>query len=203
MSENMTIENAWVDDPLSRGELLQSKVCIQVNIWPDVTIPDKNFDGGWMVGKYGPFVKYWRKPNFGPANAGDFNMRFAQIFPPVVDIALFKGHTEEYHENYAINLRRARQLLRKHSPNWRLLLADRHAQEGQIVWFPSEKNSSCKFWIGTESEAGLEIEGHTCGMPMVGHARRGDIDIPFCTEHMKEYNQFHARGRTERTITSK
>ena len=187
MSERMAIQSAWVDDPLAGGKLLQPIFCVEVNIWPDVTIPDEKFEGGWTVGKYGPFIKY--SHGMTDTNPGDFNMRFARRFPPVVDISLFKVGEDEPSVQYAMNLKRARALLRKYEPTWRLLLADRDAQQGAMIWFPTEHDPVCKYWTS---------QNRICGQPYSETVLVEDIDVPVCSQHRGVYNSRQAVGRQRR-----
>lgn len=187
MSERMAIQTAWVDDPLVGGKLLQPIFCVEVNVMPDVTIPDEVFDGGWTVGKYGPFIKYTHGHQ--EVNAGDFNMRFAKRFPPVVDISLFQVGKDEPSTLYALNVKRARALLRKYAADWRLLLADRDAQEGVMIWFPTEKDPVCKYWTSRQQICGQQ---YSLTVPVDG------IDVPVCSQHRGVYNSRQAVGRQRR-----
>jgi len=185
----MRIEDAWIDDPVRRGEFEPPKLCLQVDEWPDESIPDSPQGRGWIVGKWGPFHKYSRPGH--KVTAGDFNAErnnLTKPFQPLVDISLFLGRTEEYTDKYALALTRARQKVKQFAPQWRLLLADKEAQSGKILWIPVEKNQVCKFWLG-----GTKI----CAKALYGTARVKGIDIPYCREHMETYNNEHARKRVK------
>lgn len=191
----MRITNAWVDDPLRRGQLEFPKLCVQVDELPDPTIPEENFDGGWLVGKYGPFVKYSNTDldDFDRANAGSYNVRFAKTLGAVVDISLFYDlHSERYTDEFALSLKRARQLVRKHDSKWRLLANDSVAQSGGILWLPVESNSPCKFF----NRHAREI----CGAPSVSVVKSNDFDIPYCINHVREYNE-RRKGRRQTTTS--
>lgn len=183
----MKITDAWVDDPTERGVLMPPLVCIEIDQMPDVTIEPKSFDGGWTVGKYGPFIQY-RDGN--PATkAGDFNVRFARTFPPVVDVSLFLHGPQEdsVSDIYSINVARARQLLRKWDRDWRLLLSDREAQDGSMTWVPSQMYPKCRFYYPKSKSC--------CGMTATGTIRREGVELPVCKEHLHESNRAFAARR--------
>lgn len=183
----MKIKDAWVDDPAFRGVVEYPQLCVEVDELPDVTIEPAEFSGGWTVGKYGPFVKYTQSLLPEETDAGDFNVRFRGRFPSIVDISLFKTGEELSYEGYAINLSRARQLLRKWQPQWRLLLADKDAQSGKIIWRPVDSNPVCRFYDGNNA----------CRNPKVaGTVRIKGVELPFCREHIQAWNQSRAAMRT-------
>jgi hypothetical protein len=181
------IEHAWVDDPVTRGEILPAKLCLQVDVFPDESIPYVSEGKVWEVGKHGPFIVYKR---FGsPATAGDFNAALSKKYKAVVDISVFEDDdTDNYRDMYALPLTRARQKLKQFAPEWRMLLMDREAQAGKILWIPVRKDPRCKYWFGGEQ---------VCGKEIVGFARRSGVDIPYCREHLEAFNREHARNRAQ------
>lgn len=183
----MKITDAWIEDPAGRGRLESPYLCVQVDEKPDVTIAEENFAGGWTVGKYGPFVKYDNPAN---PDAGDFNIRFRNRFPPVVDIELQVFNNtgvELIGGSFALPLKRARQLVRKYANDWRLLVSDRNAEEsGLLLWLPVQRNPVCKSWTG-----------HTiCGKQPARTVRVRDVDLPLCDDHIREHNEKHRLART-------
>lgn len=198
----MKIEQAWIDDPLERGVFETPELCVEVDELPDVTIPPESyvFDNNnpmvWAIGKDGPFVAYevlsmrTGEPPRGAlqAQAGTFNRLFGNLLPPIVDISLFVGSdTSSYH--YALPLKRARQLVRKHAPEWRLLLSDRAAQEGIFLWVPVEVDPHCKWNEGLSS---------TCGKPVHNFVLIKGVDVPLCQQH---FNQHQAKFMAQRAAT--
>lgn len=193
----MKIEDAWIDDPTLRGKFDTPMLCVRVDEMPGVTIKPENFTGGWTVGKYGPFVKYTQQDDptapLSEVSAGDFNVRFRRRFPPVVDLQLFVGEGEEdQHAGYSLPLTRARQLVRKHDPTWRLLLSDKAAQSGSIVWMPIQTNPGCRQWLGET----------TCGDKPASIIRVNDIDFPLCSNHLIAHNAKFAAKRTSKVSSS-
>lgn len=177
----MKITNAWIDDPTQRGETQLPQLCVEVTEYPDVTIQPEPFNGGWTVGKYGPFVKYLQMDptaRFIDTDASDFNIRFRSRFPVVVDITLFVEGEEKPSEGFSLPLTRARQLVRKYDPSWRLLISDRAAERGEIKWLPVQSNPSCRFWQGD----------HACGQRPAKSIRVNEIDLPMCEAHVREHN---------------
>lgn len=177
----MKITDAWVDDPTMRGKNEAPKLHVSVDEMPDVSIPEEKFSGGWSVGKYGPFVKYACTSE--PATAGDFNIRFRQRFQPVVDIALHVGKVGEL--NFSLPLTRARQLIRKHEDNWKLLVSDKDAEKGRLLWVPVEVDPACRQWMGK----GI------CGNRPTSAVRENGILRPLCAVHVQEHNKRQAELR--------
>ena len=180
----MKITDAWVDDPMQSGITEHPKLCIEVDEMPDVSIPPQDFSGSWTVGKFGPFIRYSCSTH--KVDAGDFNVRFRGRFPAIVDISLFlKDQDESASEDYAINLTRGRQLLKKWSNSWRLLLSDREGQNGRLIWRPVESNPLCRFY-----NLGL-----ACSKPAVTSVWMKGVEVPLCANHLKSYNEKHASLR--------
>jgi hypothetical protein len=179
------ITNAFIDDPTTRGELNFPELFVCVDEMPDVSIEPQPFAGGWMVGKYGPFVKYSASEE---ADAGDFNVRFRGRFQVVVDITLVLGDdkgTEEY-PDYSLPLTRARQLVRKYCPDWSLRINDRAAERGSLLWLPVSKNPSCR----------VQVNGTSCGVIPARFIRVNEVDLAMCELHVREHNERHAAKRT-------
>lgn len=179
----MKILNAFVDDPTLEGYTERPVLVVETDSMPDVTIEPEAFPGGWMVGKFGPFVRY-STDKFMGEHAGEYNVRFSKIFPPVVDVVLKVDGLPEV-EHYSLPVTRARQLIRKHDPKWRLLLSDKSAQNGVMEWLPVEINAGCRRWIVNE----------TCGKKPTNSVRIEGVDFPLCEDHMKEHNHLHAVKR--------
>lgn len=182
----MKITNAWIDDPTMHGDMARPRLCVEVTNKPDVTIEPEAFAGGWSVGKYGPFVKF-DAPD--AVDAGDFNIRFRNRFPVVVDVTLFIEGGEEYVDLLSLPLTRARQLVRKYDPNWRLLVSDRAAESGELLWVPVEVNPVCRHWLNSK----------VCGQRPARVIRVNEIDLAMCEAHVREHNDRHAARRTART----
>lgn len=185
----MKITNAWIDDPTTRGELLEPQLCVEVTEMPDVTISPESFSGDWTVGKYGPFVKY--HCGGGMVSAGDFNVRFRGRFPVVVDITLFlSGHpdAETGVSGFSLPLTRARQLTRKYDPDWRLLVNDRAAESGSLIWLPVQSSPTCRVWYS----------GAACGRAPAHKVSISNIDFPMCAGHLRAHNENQATRRASK-----
>lgn len=176
----MKITNAWIDDPTLVGEFRAPQLCVEVTEMPDETIPYEPFAGGWRVGKFGPFVQY-ECPGGGVAS--DFNVRFRARFPVVVDVTLFIG--DDQFTGFSLPLTRARQLVRKYDPTWRLLVSDRAAETGSLLWLPIESNPTCRFWDGSKC----------CGRKPAKQIRVNDVDFAMCEDHVKDHNARQASRR--------
>lgn len=185
----MKITYAWIDDPTVRGELKPAQLCVEVDELPDVTIQPRTFADGWTTGKYGPFVKYdFDQPlNPRPVNAGDFNVRFRGRFPVIVDITLFVGDKDSGLSGYSLPLTRARQLVRKWDADWRLLVSDKAAEGGSLIWLPVHSKPTCRFFYHA-------VE-HTCGSEPTRTIRVESVDLPLCDAHVKEHNERMAAKR--------
>lgn len=183
----MKITDAWIDDPTLVGELDVPQLCVEVDESPDSTIPMQDFSGGWRVGKFGPFVRY--DCNSTPVDAGDFNVRFRGRFPVIVDINLYIGKGDENGSiGYSLPLSRARQLVRKYDETWRLLVNDKAAEKGTILWRPVQTGASCRYWLGTKC----------CGERPARTVRVGEVELPLCDAHVKAHNDKYAARRTAR-----
>jgi len=188
----MKITYAWIDDPTLRGELKPAQLCVEVDSQPDVTIEPRTFNDGWTAGKYGPFVKYSQHdpgamfPS--PVSAGDFNVRFRGRFPVIVDITLFIGDDDKKGlTGYSLPLTRARQLVRKWDADWRLLISDRAAEGGNLVWMPVQTNPKCRFFYRTHK--------NTCGAEPTRSIRVENVELALCAVHVKEHNDRMAAKR--------
>ena len=183
----MKITDAWVDDPLFEGEIAHPRLCVEVSEKPDVSIQPEPF-GHWTVGKYGPFVKYSASDK---VDAGDFNVNFRNKFQPVVDVSLFlTDHDRPFAEDFSMHLSRARQLVKKYDPSWRLLLSDKEAQNGRIIWRPVQTQPRCR-WHNKENPVAA------CTNDAVNTATVKGVEVPYCDTHMREHNAQFARIRTK------
>lgn len=182
----MKITGAWIDDPMTRGVVDFPELWVMTDAAPEVSISPEKFGGDWTVGKYGPFVKYSCSAR--EVDAGDFNIRFRGRFPVIVDVTLAVDSVEApVTQDYALPLTRARQLLRKYEPGWKLLLNDRAAEkEGSLLWLPSNSNLGCRAWDGTQC----------CGSRPARPIRVNEVDMPLCEAHVREHNDRHAQKRT-------
>jgi hypothetical protein len=184
----MRILNAWIDDPTLHGELEAPRLCVEVDEKPTVSIKPEPFAGGWQVSKYGPFVKYFCSTE--RVGAGDFNIRFRNRFPVVIDIQLYVGDgDEEGTSEFCLPLTRARQLTRKHDDGWRLLVSDKAAEKGELLWVPVETDPSCRHWLGHANG--------TCKQRPARAVRHHDINFPLCAEHLQQHNSRQATARAE------
>jgi hypothetical protein len=180
----MKITDAWIYDPSRSGEIATPELCVQVDEMPGVTIAPESFVPGWRVGKYGPFVKY-EKIDGSKVSAVDFNMAFRDRLPMVIDIVLIvdDGESDIVEVPLSLPLARARQLVKKYDHDWRLLVSDREAIHGNLVWRPVETNPECR------GDNGL------CKARPAGPVRVKGIDIPLCQEHTRLHNQAQAQAR--------
>lgn len=183
--KTVKIQTAFVHDETLSGNLQRPFVVVGVNELPDITIEPRQFPGGWTVSKAGPFVMYSNVSD-PSVDAGEFNLRFRRHYPAVVDVALQVGSEREMiHGKYSLPVPRARQLLRKYDPTWRLYVSDRDALKGQNVWLPVEANAACRHWLGMR----------TCGARPTRIARQGSVDVPLCADHMQDFSDQQAASR--------
>lgn len=186
----MKITYAWIDDPTLRGELKPPQLCVEVDESPDVTIEPVLFADGWTCGKWGPFVKYDRMegPYPAKADAGDFNVRFRHRFPVVVDITLFVGdHDKKGLTGFSLPLTRARQLVRKWDPDWRLLVSDRDAESGALIWLPVQTDPKCRQYARASQTL--------CERKPTRMIRVENVELPLCAEHVRMHNEKMAAKR--------
>lgn len=187
----MRILDAWIEDPLLDNIVEQPYLKVEVDAMPNVSIPNESFQGGWEVSKLGPFIQYSRRGK--NSDAGDFNVRFRRTFPSIVDIKLaVKGQIGVH--PMALPLPRARQLIRKHDPEWRLLLGDHEAQSGKMIWIPSEIKPVCRHWdqVTVDGQSIFEM----CEDPFQAYVRSNHVSIPLCKIHLKRFNSSMAAART-------
>lgn len=199
----MKITDAWVFDPTIDGVLKPPMLVVEVDTLPDVTIGPDTFSGGWTVSKYGPFVKYVQQDpgamHKSPVNAGDFNVRFGGRFPSVLDVRVQTGDAAT--DQFSLPLNRARQLVRKHAHEWRLLLSDKAGQHGSLLWLPVQASPQCR-WVTHPARTGLGREGNmstdaqTCGYFPARYVTIDGVDIPLCPEHTQAHNTEQAVKRT-------
>jgi hypothetical protein len=186
----MKILSAWVDDPTLNGEIDPPLLCVETDAYPDRTGYVNRTDDGWTQAKFGPFVQY---DHISPElDAGEYNVRFAGVFPPIVDICLVV-HGRNYSGMFGLPLTRARQLVRKHCRAWRLYLSDKDAQDGLMLWIPQMVEPTCRFWMP---------DRRCCGkMEHIAMAQYKGIYFPLCEEHLTIHNNRNAEAR--RSSTSK
>lgn len=185
----MRILRAWIDDPTIQGECEPPLVCVETDAYPDQTTETWFSNDGWIQSKYGAFVRFDHETS--DVDAGKYNIRFAgqspfgEKFPPIVDIILTVGDSQAA-DMFALPLNRARQLVRKHAPEWRLLLSDNEAQQGSMLWTPKMIEPKCRFWMGQ----------NPCGYARdVTYVRKNGIDVPLCESHLKLHNNQAASVR--------
>lgn len=181
----MKITDAWIFDPSLQGQIALPELCIQVDEVPDVTIPPETF-GPWTVGKYGPFVKYAKQDE--SVTAVDFNLHFRGRFPMVIDVVLVvdNGHdtSEVLEMPFSLPLSRARQLVKKYDPDWRLLVSDREAVTGNLIWRPVESNPECRG------------QGGFCKVRPSHPVRIKGVEVPLCIDCTRKHNAAQAHART-------
>jgi hypothetical protein len=188
----MKILSAWVDDPTVYGTVEPPILVVEVDEYPDETLEALTWPDGWSMSKYGPFVMYDFSENHRDIDAGDYNVRFAGAYPPVVDIVLRVG-SKTYSGMFSLPLTRARQLVRKHCKEWRLYISDADAQKGALLWVPQEINPTCHFWT----------RGHICGTPAGGGritvVQYKGVQFPLCDRHLTDHNNKNAEARRANT----
>lgn len=190
----MRIVDAKVVDPTLSGVMKRPYLSVVVDEEPDETIAPESFAGGWTVAKYGPFVKYEIQPENSSRKrhdylhesiaglASEFNLRFRNKFPVVVDIDLVvksPGEPDEHVPGMSLSLSRARQLVRKYDRDWSLYLVDKDATELIMSWTPVNKSSGCRWWLGTV----------TCGDRPSRPIRIDGVDLPVCNYHLDEFKR--------------
>lgn len=181
----MKITDAYVYDPTFHNSLAQPELHVEVDEAPDVTIEPVNFAGGWSSGKYGPFVTYANAQD-PKLTAGDYNVRFRNRLPSIVDIALFVGDDPLEFTNFALPLTRARQLVKKHDSDWKLAVSDRDAQDGLLLWTPTLIVPTCRWYDGREC----------CGSARdITTIRTQGADLHLCPKHLAEHNSQFGKKR--------
>lgn len=185
----MKIINAWIDDPTLVGRFDPPKLCVEVTEEPSVTIEPEEFAGGWIVGKYGPFVNYTHPDQ---PTASDFNIRFRTRFPVVVDITLLTPNNEI--DGFSLPLTRARQLVRKYANAWKLAVSDRTAESGGLLWVPTLIHPTCRHY-----ESQSRLRDAVCHKTPARFVRIGGAEVPLCGEHIEIHNRKQAERRTARS----
>jgi hypothetical protein len=184
----MKIMRAWVYDPTVDGHLDPPQLYVETDSYPDQTLDWIHADDDWQQAKYGPFVAFERERTT-DYDAGDYNVRFAGQFPPVVDITLVVG-SQVYFEMFSLPLTRARQLVRKHASDWRLYLDDHEAQSGSMLWLPRMTKPRCRWWMTHRKPPSV------CNSPEEAmYVRKDGIDFPVCPKHLQDHNNLMANRR--------
>lgn len=198
----MRIKSAWVDDPLQGGTVSPCELTIEVDEFPETTIEPEVYQSSdtevWYVGKRGPFVTYeWH--NLGGAFAtigkdGKFNVSFSGVFTPIVQVVVGIDTGDEWivdPGSWNLPLSRARQLLKKYDPSWRLHLSERSGNNGELAWKLVELGAGCRYWL-----LGLD---KCCGKKSVQTVTAsgwdGPVDMPMCEQHLHQHNRQQAARR--------
>jgi hypothetical protein len=193
----MKIVSAEVHDPRRQGMIARPRIIVNVDTAPEATQPAVEGADGWRSMKYGSLVRY--AAGTLPDDAGHYNVAFRDILEPIVDVEVFRLDTESDVEGkWALTIKRAREELRRHDPEWRLAVNDHDAQEGRVVWTPFNRvrPTRCLFW--TNRSGGLS---GCCDMPAQQNILmpgRGRVEYPMCRRHAEYVNRLNANGRKVR-----
>ncbi len=203
----MKIRNVWVDDPLKGGTVEPCELVIEVDNFPHTTIEPEVYQFSdtevWYVGKRGPFVTYEynrlnehrRVEHFATIGQdGKFNVSFGGIFAPIVQVVVGIDTADDWitdHGSWNLPLSRARQLLKKYDPSWRLHLSDRAGSKGELAWKLVELGPGCRWY--------LHSLDRPCGkksvQTVVQSGWEGPVDTPVCEQHLHEFNRKQAARR--------
>jgi len=153
----------------------------------------------WTTAKYGPLIEFtaesmltgddWLYGELSPA--AHFNTVFADGFAPLVDVRviLWQGDDLETLEGYwGMQLRRARNLMKKHDLSWRLSMSDYEGTHGRTAWVPLENKHTCA--------ASFSDTPYTCTEQAIEHTTLSGIDYWFCPVHFKAFNASSYSRRT-------
>jgi len=197
------IKSAWVDDPLKGGTISPCELTIEVDAFPETTIEPEVYQSSdtevWFVGKRGPFVTYWyhQLPNGLWATVGQdgrFNVFFSGVFTPIVQVTVGIDTGDEWivdSGSWNLPLSRARQLLKKYDPSWRLHLSERSGNNGELAWKLVELGPGCRFWLD-----GLDrCCGKKCVQTVTASGWDGPVDMPVCEQHLHQHNRQQAARR--------
>lgn len=187
----MKILNAKVYDPRLMGILERPRICIDIDFDPGVTSDTImiEVDGDiWTGCSRGPLICY--DTTGGKAAAGRFN-KVRTGSQPLVDVDVFCMDTEQdvIAGQCAISLQKARALLRKHDPDWRLVMDDYDGQRNLLSWTPVNKDFTCMQSYTATSAVVL------CRMPAQGRIHIGETEIPMCKHHIEQHNSKAAKRR--------
>lgn len=183
----MKINDAWIDEPNLFGKLEKNRLCIEVTQLPDNSIPMQEFDNGLQAGKFGPFVKYRGLKD--DAGAGKYNVKFAGILQPVVDVSLFLPDRDLSVEGFSLPISRARQIIRKNCGNgYRLTLSAHDAEHNaETLWEPQPVAPNCRYWFSATRRL--------CGNGPVRILRISGVETYYCAKHMQIHNEAFASRR--------
>lgn len=203
----MKIESASIVDPRkhpARGLRPYLTVCVDDLPQTSNDVEKKVFGKGnfqMTSAKYGPFIEFTVNDKnglslpldsehtlVGQSPAGLFNIVFRDTFAPVVDaVILFEGHSLEGY--WALQLRRARTLIKKSRLPWRLILSDHDATRGRVSWAPVSEPLKCMYH-GLHSSVACYSRAIDTTVTLNG------VDYPLCKTHRELHNKRHAELRT-------
>lgn len=203
----MRIKSAWIDDPLQGGIVSPCELTIEVDNFPETTIEPEVYQASdtevWYVGKRGPFVCYQylrldslRVPDYWATigQDGKFNVSFSGVFTPIVQVQVGIDTGDEWivdPGSWNLPLSRARQLLKKYDPSWRLHLSERSGNNGELAWKPVQLGPACRFWLD-----GLDrCCGKKCVQTVTASGLDGLVDMPVCEQHLHQHNRQQAARR--------
>lgn len=202
----MKIKDVWVDDPLRSGTVEPCELVIEVDGLPHTTIEPEVYQFSdtevWFVGKRGPFVTYqYQTLNDKEVNSyatigkdGKFNVAFGGIFPSLVEVTVGEQIGDDWivdSGSWNLPLSRARQLLKKYDPSWRLHLSERSGANGELAWKLVELGPGCRWYL----DALDKCCGKKSVQTVVQHGWEGPVDTPVCEQHLHEFNRKQAARR--------
>ena len=156
----------------------------------------------WTSAKYGPLIEFACASHRQQTDllldtlspASYFNKVFADGLAPVVDVKVIHrtdSSNEILEGNWAVQLRRGRNLLKKYDLPWRLLMNDYDGQKGRLSWTPTENRHTCAFNFLSSPPAICKDAGQH-------HVSMSGIDYWFCPSHYKDHNAKHYSARSGR-----
>lgn len=170
----MKFLNAAVYDPRKAGEYEAPYLLLTVDENIRETGDPVELGSSWKTILHGPFVAV---DSFDPAQ---------QVFKPVENLGAFNASgnfskrlvevciiSPDEEIDLAMDLLRARRLLRKFDLGWKYLLDDVAGQHGELLWRLVEDKPRCV----------------QCGEPAYNEVYFKSTHLPLCSQHLAEHNR--------------
>lgn len=210
----MKILDVKVDDPGRRGYANKPTLKVWVDERPAPSgeiIRTDVVKGHYLHRHHGPFVKFlfYASINGGGGSCGDPQEGFplgawssragafnVEVKPTkqVMDVTMYVGKNSRLgYADMALEIDRAARELKKHDPDWYLVVDADAAKQGDITWRPEELIPSC-LWRGKNSPA-MAGDPAPC-LKVAYHPYNGRAQ-GLCDDHKVAHDQHNARIRAE------